>query len=76
MGKGSTYQAKNVNSGRIVQSLMQKDSSGELLEKKVQVIPTRTKEIKDRMQQLGKTGDYDVVINEIGGTVGDIEALP
>ena len=71
-----TSQANNVTTGRIYQSVIQKERRGEFLGKTVQVIPHITNEIKDRMQQLGKTGDYDVVITEIGGTVGDIESLP
>jgi CTP synthase len=48
----------------------------EFLGKTVQVVPHITNEIKDRMQLLGNSGDYDIVITEIGGTVGDIESLP
>ena len=49
---------------------------GEFLGKTVQVVPHITNEIKDRIKALGETGDFDVVITEIGGTVGDIESLP
>jgi CTP synthase len=71
-----TSQANNVTTGRIYQSVIQKERRGEFLGKTVQVIPHITNEIKARMQQLGESGDYDVVITEIGGTVGDIESLP
>ena len=67
-----TSQANNVTTGRIYQSVIEKERRGEFLGKTVQVIPHITNEIKDRMQLLGSTGDYDVVITEIGGTVGDI----
>jgi CTP synthase len=71
-----TSQANNVTTGRIYQSVIEKERKGEFLGKTVQVIPHITNEIKERIQILGKTGDYDVVITEIGGTVGDIESLP
>ena len=71
-----TSQANNVTTGRIYQSVIEKERRGEFLGKTVQVIPHITNEIKERMQLLGSTGDYDVVITEIGGTVGDIESLP
>ena len=71
-----TSQANNVTTGRIYQSVIEKERRGEFLGKTVQVIPHITNEIKARMQQLGESGDYDVVITEIGGTVGDIESLP
>src|SRR5699024_1967818 len=60
----------------IYQSVIEKERRGEYLGKTVQVIPHITNEIKDRVQLLGKTRDYDIVITEIGGTVGDIESLP
>jgi CTP synthase len=72
----STSQANNVTTGRIYQSVIEKERRGEFLGKTVQVIPHITNEIKERVQLLGKTGDYDIVITEIGGTVGDIESLP
>ncbi|PPK93235.1 CTP synthase [Nonlabens xylanidelens] len=72
----NTSQANNVTTGRIYQSVIQKERRGEFLGKTVQVIPHITDEIKQRIQILGKSGDYDVVITEIGGTVGDIESLP
>ncbi len=69
-------QANNVTTGRIYQSVIDKERQGEYLGKTVQVIPHITDEIKHRMMLLGKSGDYEIVITEIGGTVGDIESLP
>ena len=71
-----TSQANNVTTGRIYQSVINKERRGEFLGKTVQVIPHITDEIKERIQILGKSGEYDIVITEIGGTVGDIESLP
>ncbi len=71
-----TSQANNVTTGRVYLSVIEKERRGEFLGKTVQVVPHITNEIKDRMQLLGKSGDYDIVITEIGGTVGDIESLP
>ena len=71
-----TSQANNVTTGRVYQSVIDKERKGEFLGKTVQVVPHITNEIKNRIQILGKTGDYDVVITELGGTVGDIESLP
>jgi CTP synthase len=71
-----TSQANNVTTGRIYQSVIEKERKGEFLGKTVQVIPHITDEIKSRIKQLGKTGKYEFVITEIGGTVGDIESLP
>lgn len=71
-----TSQANNVTTGRIYQSVINKERRGEFLGKTVQVIPHITDEIKERIQLLGKEGTYDIVITEIGGTVGDIESLP
>ncbi|MDO5981107.1 CTP synthase [Flavivirga spongiicola] len=71
-----TSQANNVTTGRIYQSVIQKERRGEFLGKTVQVVPHITDEIKHRVQLLGKSGDFDIVITEIGGTVGDIESLP
>jgi CTP synthase len=71
-----TSQANNVTTGRIYQSVIQKERQGKFLGKTVQVVPHITNEIKRRVQILGKSGDYDIVITEIGGTVGDIESLP
>lgn len=71
-----TSQANNVTTGRIYQSVIEKERRGEFLGRTVQVIPHITDEIKNRVQILGKSGDFDIVITEIGGTVGDIESLP
>jgi CTP synthase len=71
-----TSQANNVTTGRIYQSVIEKERKGEFLGKTVQVIPHITDEIKNRIKLLGKTGQYQFVITEIGGTVGDIESLP
>ncbi|MEJ5091024.1 CTP synthase [Sphingobacterium faecium] len=71
-----TSQANNVTTGRIYQSVIQKERAGEYLGKTVQVVPHITDEIKNRMRLLGETGKYDIVITELGGTVGDIESLP
>ncbi len=71
-----TSQANNVTTGRIYQAVIDKERRGDFLGKTVQVIPHITDEIKHRVQILGNTGDYDIVITEIGGTVGDIESLP
>jgi len=71
-----TSQANNVTTGRIYQSVIEKERRGEFLGKTVQVVPHITNEIKERVQLLGKSGEYDIVITEIGGTVGDIESLP
>ena len=72
----STSQANNVTTGRVYQSVIDKERRGVFLGKTVQVVPHITNEIKERMCLLGETGDYDIVITEIGGTVGDIESLP
>ena len=71
-----TSQANNVTTGRVYQSVIEKERRGEFLGKTVQVIPHITNEIKHRMMLLGESGDYDIIITEIGGTVGDIESLP
>ena len=71
-----TSQANNVTTGRIYLSVIEKERRGEFLGKTVQVVPHITNEIKERIQLLGNSGDYDIVITEIGGTVGDIESLP
>ncbi|MBN8663006.1 MAG: CTP synthase [Chitinophagales bacterium] len=70
-----TSQANNVTTGRIYQTVINKERAGDFLGKTVQVVPHITDEIKRRMLMLGEQG-YDVVITEIGGTVGDIESLP
>jgi len=72
----STSQANNVTTGRIYQHVINKEREGAYLGKTVQVIPHITDEIKRRIKLLGNTGKYDIVITEIGGTVGDIESLP
>ncbi|QED37488.1 CTP synthase [Antarcticibacterium arcticum] len=72
----NTSQANNVTTGRIYQSVIEKERRGDFLGKTVQVVPHITNEIKERIQLLGRNGDYDMVITEIGGTVGDIESLP
>lgn len=71
-----TSQANNVTTGRIYQSVIEKERRGEFLGKTVQVVPHITNEIKERIQILGNSGDYDIILTEIGGTVGDIESLP
>ena len=71
-----TSQANNVTTGKIYQSVIDKERRGEFLGKTVQVIPHITDEIKHRIQILGNSGDYDIILTEIGGTVGDIESLP
>jgi len=71
-----TSQANNVTTGRIYLDVITKEREGVFLGKTVQVIPHITDEIKNRIQLLGNTGEYDIVITEIGGTVGDIESLP
>jgi CTP synthase len=71
-----TSQANNVTTGRVYQYVINKEREGAYLGKTVQVIPHITDEIKRRMLMLGQTGDFDIVITEIGGTVGDIEAQP
>ena len=71
-----TSQANNVTTGKIYQTVINKEREGAYLGKTVQVVPHITDEIKRRMMQLGQGGEYDIVITEIGGTVGDIESLP
>ena len=71
-----TSQANNVTTGRVYQTVIQKERDGAYLGKTVQIIPHITDEIKRRMLLLSETGDYDIVITELGGTVGDIESLP
>lgn len=72
----NTSQANNITTGRIYQTVIEKERRGDYLGKTVQVIPHITDEIQQRIQALGETGAYDLVITEIGGTVGDIESLP
>lgn len=71
-----TSRANNVTTGRIYQSVIDKERRGDYLGKTVQIIPHITDEIKRNVKLLGNTGKYDFVITEIGGTVGDIESLP
>jgi len=71
-----TTQANNVTTGKIYLSVINKERRGDFLGSTVQVIPHITDEIKYRVKLLGHTGNYDIVITEIGGTVGDIESLP
>jgi CTP synthase len=71
-----TSQANNVTTGRVYQTVIDKERKGDFLGKTVQVIPHVTDEIKRRIKLLANSKDYDVIITEIGGTVGDIESLP
>ena len=71
-----THKNNNITTGRIYQSVINKERRGDYLGKTVQVIPHITDEIKRQIKALGMTGKYDFVITEIGGTVGDIESLP
>ncbi len=71
-----TSQANNVTTGRIYQTVLDRERAGEFLGKTVQVIPHITDEIKRRVQLLGLDDQFDIVITELGGTVGDIESLP
>ncbi|MDR2684628.1 MAG: CTP synthase [Prevotellaceae bacterium] len=71
-----THRANNITSGRIYQNVITKERRGDYLGTTVQVIPHITNEIKENILELGKNGDFDFVITEIGGTVGDIESLP
>jgi CTP synthase len=71
-----TSQANNITTGRIYQNVINREREGAFLGKTVQVVPHITDEIKRNFRILGETGNYDIVITEIGGTVGDIESLP
>ncbi len=71
-----TSQANNITTGRIYQNVINREREGQYLGKTVQVIPHITDEIKRNFKILGESGDYDIVITELGGTVGDIESLP
>ncbi len=71
-----TSQSNNVTTGRIYYDVITKERQGAYLGKTVQVIPHITDEIQSHVLKLGNSGDYDIVIVEIGGTVGDIESLP
>ena len=72
----STSQANNVTTGRIYYNVIKKERAGDFLGKTVQVVPHITDEIKNSIYKLGNTGEFDIVITEIGGCVGDIESLP
>jgi CTP synthase len=72
----NTSQKNNVTTGRIYNNVIIKEREGEYLGKTVQVIPHITDEIKRNFLALGHNGDYDIIITEIGGSVGDIESLP
>lgn len=72
----STTQANNITTGRIYNNVITKERKGEYLGKTVQVIPHITDEIKRNIFLLGESGEYDFIITEIGGCVGDIESLP
>lgn len=71
-----TSKNNNVTTGQIYQEVINKERAGNFLGKTVQVIPHITDEIKNRMKKIAKEGQFDIVITEIGGTVGDIESLP
>ena len=71
-----TSQANNITTGRIYQNVISKERQGEYLGKTVQVIPHITDEIKENIKFLESEGEFDIIITEIGGTVGDIESLP
>lgn len=71
-----TSRANNITTGRVYQSVIDKERRGDYLGKTVQIIPHITDEIKRNVKLLGNTGHYDFVITEIGGVVGDIESLP
>ncbi len=68
--------SNNITTGRIYQNVIEKERRGDYLGKTVQIVPHITDEIKRNVKLLGTTGDFDFVITEIGGTVGDIESLP
>lgn len=72
----STSQANNVTTGRIYNNVITKERDGDYLGKTVQVVPHITDEIKRNFYALGQNGNYDIIITEIGGSVGDIESLP
>lgn len=71
-----TSKANNITTGRIYQNVINQEREGKFLGKTVQVVPHITDEIKRNMRLLGENGEYDIIITEIGGTVGDIESLP
>jgi CTP synthase len=71
-----TSQANNITTGRIYNNVITRERRGDFLGKTVQVVPHITDEIKRNIRLLGDTGEYDIIITEIGGCVGDIESLP
>ena len=71
-----THRANNITTGRIYQNVINKERRGDYLGKTVQIIPHITDEIKRNIKQLGSKGEFEFVITELGGTVGDIESLP
>ena len=71
-----THKANNITTGRIYQTAIERERRGDFLGKTVQIVPHITDEIKRQIRLLGESGNYDFVITEIGGTVGDIESLP
>ena len=71
-----TSKANNVTTGKIYYTVITKEREGAYLGKTVQIVPHITDEIKRRMLKLGQTGEYDVILTEIGGTVGDMESQP
>ncbi len=71
-----TTKANNITTGRVYQSVIDKERRGDYLGKTVQIVPHITDEIKRNVKKLGNTGNFDFIITEIGGTVGDIESLP
>ncbi|MFN8333795.1 MAG: CTP synthase [Cyclobacteriaceae bacterium] len=71
-----TSKANNITTGRIYNNVITKERQGEYLGKTVQVVPHITDEIKRNLFLLGESGEYDFVITEIGGSIGDIESLP
>lgn len=71
-----TSQANNVTTGRVYQTVIENERAGHYLGKTVQVVPHITDEIKRRVLLLGQSGQYDIILTELGGTVGDIESLP
>lgn len=72
----TTTKANNITTGRIYRNVIDRERKGDFLGKTVQVVPHITDEIKRNIRILGNTGEYDFIITEIGGTVGDIESLP
>ncbi|WP_234734296.1 CTP synthase [Tellurirhabdus bombi] len=71
-----TSRANNITTGRIYNNVITRERKGDFLGRTVQVVPHITDEIKRNIRLLGETGEYDIIITEIGGCVGDIESLP